>query len=377
MKYFKLSFIFICAIIFHSCLSSSKADNGEAINGSGTATNGIENQEDSYKMENSKKRLHYFYVKDTRNGMVIERLPFPETWQQHTNGEFAYTGPNGVKVYGEKGMNYVYSNDPTTLQLYQATSMQVQYPLSIEQVIDQIFVPYGNSINRKITKTYPLNQITDFYKNFDALLFKVDQNPKQIKALGIEWIDPDGTKWLTVLHHYVEQASDHISWGYAGSAIGAPSAYFDEAKINYLNGLINRQINPQWISTMNQQTEYTIRKSNEAHAQREAAFIRGMEERQKQYEANLASRERNQKQWEASQDANAQRQERISDYILGKTNVKDPNTGERYKIDPTNDHYWINTHGEYVGSDNYKYDPNKDDFINNRTWNKLKMDNWD
>src|SRR5690606_16699469 len=153
--------------------------------------------------------------------------------------------------------------------------------------------------------------------------------------------------------------------------------HFEEAKIDYLNGLINRQINPQWISTMNQQTEYTIRKSNEAHEQREAAFLKGREARQRQYEANLASRERNQKQWETSQDANAQRQERISDYILGKTNVKDPNTGERYKIDPTNDHYWINTHGEYVGSDNYKYDPNKDDFINNRTWNKLEMDNWD
>lgn len=377
MKNFKLIVIFIFAIIFHFCLSSSKANNGIATNKSITATNGIENQEESNQMENLKKRLQYFYVKDTRNGMVVERLPFPETWQQHTNGEFAYTGPNGIKVYGEKGMNYVYSNDPTTLQLYQATGMQVQYPLSIEQVIDQIFVPYGNSINRKITKTYPLNQIADFYKNFDALLFKVDQNPKQIKALGIEWIDPDGTKWLTVLHHYVEQASDHIYWGYAGSAIGAPSAYFEEAKIDYLNGLINRQINPQWISTMNQQTEYTIRKSNEAHEQREAAFLKGREARQRQYEANLASRERNQKQWEASQDANAQRQERISDYILGKTNVKDPNTGERYKIDPTNDHYWINTHGEYVGSDNYKYDPNKDDFINNRTWNKLEMDNWD
>lgn len=377
MKNFKLIVIFIFAIIFHFCLSSSKANNGIATNKSITATNGIENQEESNQMENLKKRLQYFYVKDTRNGMVVERLPFPETWQQHTNGEFAYTGPNGIKVYGEKGMNYVYPNDPTTLQLYQATGMQVQYPLSIEQVIDQIFVPYGNSINRKITKTYPLNQIADFYKNFDALLFKVDQNPKQIKALGIEWIDPDGTKWLTVLHHYVEQASDHIYWGYAGSAIGAPSAHFEEAKIDYLNGLINRQINPQWISTMNQQTEYTIRKSNEAHEQREAAFLKGREARQRQYEANLASRERNQKQWETSQDANAQRQERISDYILGKTNVKDPNTGERYKIDPTNDHYWINTHGEYVGSDNYKYDPNKDDFINNRTWNKLEMDNWD
>jgi len=376
MKFLKLTVFFICTIIFHSCLSNSKEKNIETINGLGVATNGTVNQEENSNMESEKKRLKYFNVIDSRNGMVVERLPFPEKWQQYTSGEFAYTGPNGIKVYGEKGMNYAYSNDPTTLQLYQSTGMQVQYPLSIEQVIDQVFVPYGNSINRKITKTYPLNQIAEFYKNFDEMLFKVDQNPKQIKAVGIEWIDPDGTKWLTVLHHYVEQGANHIYWGYAGSAIGANSAYFEEAKIDYLNGLINRQVNPQWVSTMNRQTEYTIRKSNEAHARREAAFKKGVAERQRQYEANLATKDRNQSQWEASLDANGQRQERISDYILGKTNVKDPTTGERYKIDPTNDHYWINTHGEYVGSDNYKYDPNKDDFINNRTWNKLEMDNW-
>jgi len=372
MKYIKLICILVSIFpLSNSCLSSSKDQESHFLE-TGMArenANSENNNGESTTIDNPTPRLKYFNIVDTQNGMVIERLPFPEKWQKHTSGEFAYTGPNGIKVLGERGMNYAFSNDPYTLQLYQSTGMQVAQPLTIEQVVEQVLVPYGNSINRKKTKTYPLNQIADFYKNFDAMLFKVDQNPKHFKAIGIEWIDPDGTKWLTVLHHYVEQGPNHIYWGFAGSAIGAPSAYFEEAKIDYLNGLINRQLNPKWISSMNQQSEYTIRKSNEAHAQREAAFKRGVAERQKQYEANLELRERNQKQWEASLDAKDRRQERISDYILGKTNVKDPTSGERYKIDPTHDHYWINTHGEYVGSDNYKYDPNKDDFINNRTWN--------
>ena len=84
MKYFKLIVFFITAIIFHSCLSFSKEDTNEAV----TATNGPETQKENNTMESAKRRLQYFYVKDTRNGMVVERLPFPETWQQHANGEF-------------------------------------------------------------------------------------------------------------------------------------------------------------------------------------------------------------------------------------------------------------------------------------------------
>ncbi len=354
MRYLKIICKFSCIVMMcHSCLSSSQE------NDKNTSTKELPTVSSE---KESGKRLKYFNITDTRNGMVIERYPFPEKWEQHTGAEFAYTGPNGIRVYSEKGMNYAYSTDPTILQQYEYVGMQVKYPLNVDQVINDVMVPYASQLNRKMTKRYPLSQIRQFDQNLDNMLFKVEQNQKHLAAEAIEWVDHDGTRWLTVLHYILEQNYNNVFWSYRASAICAAPAHFEQAKLDYLNGLLNRQINTVWINAMNQQNEYTIRKNEEAHAKREAEFKRGVEQRQRQ--------------WEASQETAARRQEHISDVLLGKTNIVEPDTGIRSKIDHTSKYYWVNSDGKYVGTDDYKYDPNKDDFINNRTWKEYNLDDY-
>jgi cell wall-associated NlpC family hydrolase len=246
----------------------------------------------------------------------------------------------------------------------------------MDQAIDEFLVSKANPINRKLVKKYPIPQLMEFYKTFDGMLFKVEQNPKQFDATAIEWVDPDGTRWITVFNYQMEQGYNFANWGFQLSAMGAPDKYFEQAKMDYLNGLLNRQINPQWISTMNQQTEYTIRKSNEAHQQREAEFKRGVAERQKQWEANQEFIVAQQKNWENRLEARSRTQEHIADVILGKTNIIDPETGEKSKIDHTSNHYWVNSRNEYVGIDASYVDPNKSAFLNNRTWREFKIDDY-
>ncbi len=265
-------------------------------------------------------------------------------------------------MIGDRGMNYAFSNDPTILQQYRAVGWQVKYPLSMDEVVEQEIVPYANTIDRKMTKKYPLKQILDFDNVFNSLLFKVEQNPIHLDAMGIEWIDPDGTKWLTVLHYQIEQGYNNVFWSYRGSAIGSDPEHFEQVKKDYLNGLLNRQLNTEWIKRLNQKNEYTIRMSNADHEKREAEFKAGVAKRQKE--------------WEARQEANAQRQEHISDVISGKVNIVNPAGGEKWKVDHKSNYYWVNSDGKYVGTDDYKYDPNKDDYINNRTWKEFKIDTY-
>ena len=118
---------------------------------------------------------------------------------------------------------------------------------------------------------------------YDGLLFKINQTPKQYEAWGVEWQDPDETRWLTVFHYQIEQPNNNVFWSWQASAIGAPAAYFEEAKIDYLSGLINRQINTDWIRKMNQQTEYTIRKSEELNQRRIAEFKATSAERRREW----------------------------------------------------------------------------------------------
>ncbi len=217
-------------------------------------------------------RLQYFYDHDSRSGMTIVRYPFPADWQQPETGEFRYTGPNGVKVYGEGGKSFVFSNDQSNVQMYQMTGMNVRYPLTMNEVIYEFFVPVANRVNRKIVKKYPIPQIMEFYNNYDAMLFKVESYPKQFEATAIEWVDPDGTRWITILNYAIENCPNQVFWSYQAGAMGAPAKYFEKAKQDYLNGMLNRQINPQWIKTMNQEDQRTIQRSNAAHEQRMARF---------------------------------------------------------------------------------------------------------
>ncbi len=66
----------------------------------------------------------------------------------------------------------------------------------------------------------------------------------------------------------------------------------------------------------------------------------------------------------------------IADGILGKTNIIDPESGSKTKIDNTSNHYWVNTQGQYVGTDKSYEDPNKNAWMNNETWREFKIDDY-
>jgi hypothetical protein len=243
----KLKILCVLALVFMSCIEGKKEsvenqlDNDMQI---ANITSKGDITENNLKSK-SGPRLKYFYSTDSRNGMVTERVPFPLDWEQQTSGEYNITGPNGIKIYGESGKSYVYSNNPTKMELYQMTGMNIKYPLTMEQTIEELIMPMANKVNRKLVKKYPIMQLMEFYKVFNELLFKVDQYPIQYDATALEWVDPDGTRWISVFHYQIEQTPDSVFWRFSTGAMGASAKYFEAAKQDYLNGLLNRQLNPQ------------------------------------------------------------------------------------------------------------------------------------
>ncbi len=371
-----IKFFGVVALSFISCVNGEQKSNGtNTLNEEGNQKIAAMNKTEVQAEEIP--QLKYFYNTDKTNGMVTERIPFPVSWKQHDAGEFAFTGPNGIKVYGERGQYYFYSNDPTMIELYQATGVQVKYPMTMEQTIEAVLVPTANQINRKMVRKYPINPLLEGYKNFSGMIYKQDQNPVQFDATAIEWLDPDGTRWITVFFYQLEKGRNDVLWGFQAGAMGAPSAYFEEARQDYLNGLLNKQINPQWIKTMNQQSAYAVHQINEQTERQQAEFKRGMAERQKQWEANQEANANRQKAWETNQDAISRRNEMVSDAILGKVNIIDPDSGEKYKIDHNTNRYWVNTQNKYIGTNTTYENPNKNSYLNGETWREFKIDTYE
>ncbi|SRX73417.1 hypothetical protein [Aequorivita antarctica] len=371
--------LLLVSSIFTSCLNSNgKQQNfneedtfGEYYN----EENASENYENGNNQIAKKGEMKYFNTIDSRNGMVMSRIPFPSSWQKQNGGEYLYTGPNGIKVHGERGGSFMFSKDPQMNQMYQQSGMQVQLPKSIDQVINEGFMEYANKINRKLVRKYPMPQFAAWDKQFDDQLYKSMPSQKTFTVMGLEWRDPDGTSFLTVLHHYVSYDQYGGYWGITYSVLETSKNVFEQAKIQYLNGLLNQQINSQWLQAVNQKDMQIAQQSNAGHQQRMANIKSFGDQNTARFNERMAAMDQNMESWRANQVAGDRNQEQFLDYVNERTNVVDPNTGQTYKVDAGANQYWINSQGEYIKSDNANYNPNQDNNINNQTWTEYEEQN--
>lgn len=60
------------------------------------------------------------------------------------------------------------------------------------------------------------------------------------------------------------------------------------------------------------------------------------------------------------------------DSIRGEQSMRDPNTGQTYKVESGSDQYWKNDQGEYIKSDDKFYNPNRDPNVNKQDWNEME-----
>lgn len=367
-SYLSISITLSLSIFLSSCLDNK--DKGlfsqENISGKMTSSNGIS--------QNGAVRdtIKYFDLMDSQSGMVMAKVPFPSTWKKQSQGDYTFTSPNGIKIYKEGSSMFMFSNDQQMNSMYEQSGMKVQFPKSVEQVINESFIPYGNKINRKLVKKYPIPQLANWDKQFDNQLYKSMPSQKTFTVMGLEWRDPDGKSFLTVLHHFVSNDNYGGYWSISYSILEAPENEFAKAKRQYLNGLINQKINPQWIQASNQRDMLAAQQSNESHQIRMANIKASGNQSTANHNARMAAMDQDMESWRSNQASDDRNHQRTIDNIRGNTNVSDPNTGKTYKVETGADQYWMNDQGEYIKSDNSLYNPNQDQNINNQNWTEYE-----
>ncbi len=362
--------------LFTSCFNGNREQpnfgEGENLNDNYHEGNETVNSQNEHNEMAMNTTVKYFNTIDSRNGIVMSRIPFPASWQKQNGGQYLYTGPNGIKIHGERGGSFMFSNDPQMNQMYQQSGMQVQFPKSIEQVINEGFMEYANKINRKLVRKYPMPQFAAWDKQFDDQLYKSMPSQKTFNVMGLEWRDPDGTSFLTILHHFVSYDQYGGYWGITYSVLEASESAFEQAKTQYINGLLNQQINPQWLQAVNQKDMQIAQQSNAGHQQQMANIKSFGDQNTARFNERMTAMDQNMNSWRANQAAGDRNQEQFIDYVNGNTNVSDPNTGQTYKVEAGSKQYWMNDQGEYIKSDNSLYDPNLDQNINNQTWTEYE-----
>ena len=368
-----ISTLIIC-ITFASCFNGNKEQNPAEENFNYSKEEGANHQIKNETITQS-SAIKYFNNIDSRNGMVMSSIPFPAEWKKETDGEYEFIGPNGIKVYKERGGAFMFSNDAQMNQIYQQNGMPIQFPKSIDQVVNENFMDYANNINRKLVRKYPMPQFAAWDKQHDDKLYTSMPSQKTFTVYGLEWQDPDGKMFLTVLHHFVSYDQAGGYWGVNYSVLETPGEIFQATKKQYLNGLLNQQTNPQWVQARNYREQQTAIASNAAHQDRMNNIKAIGASGTARHNERMSAMDQNMESWRANQAAGDRSHGQFIDYINDNTNVRDPNSGQTYKVEAGANQYWVNDQGEYIKSDNSIYNPNMDNNTNNQNWTEYEERN--
>ena len=336
----------------------------------------------SYTKKNDERPVNrgikYHNLIDPQFGIPFGAMPIPASWNESNNtGEnLLFEGPNGVKIYKAQTFSHFYSNDPQLNQSYQQSGYSVQPVKNIQRFIDEDLNSIAQSQGIHFVRQYPLPQIVQFDTRLDSYLFKGTPEQKQFQCVLTEWEDQQGNPSLVIVRYSVTQYQvGGIDWGYTLNVMDANKEIYEETKNAYINSIVNFQINPQWVQTNNRYWSQRAQQSNAAHQQRMADIKAFGEANTRAHNARMEMSDRN---FESYQRRSAMTDAGHSNYIDGiwdRTNVTDPNNGQRYKVESGSDYYWMNNNGEYIKSDNPNYNPNTDPLYNNQNWTQTTINN--
>lgn len=325
------------------------------------------------------------YYRDQKSGLIQYRTPLPADWLMHQEPHAPYfiTGPQELKVSQPQMEEYVYSQDPFTLQSLQMTGKQISPVYSLEQILEQHLKPSAQSQGYTFIQAYPLPKVQAFWDKFAAGMLQTGTH-RQYQVMGSEWKDAGGNHSLMVQVQSITQNGASILWSLNSTELEAPKDYFEKAKNAYLEGIAQTEINPQWQQYMNGKLMGQIQENNAFWAQKSAESAQAHQQRMAAIQARgQAARNIGDTYSEILDINHAGYLNRSSmvdagqantvDMIQGHALISHPSTDETYKVQDNSRYFWVNQRGEYIGTDNPLYDPRIDNRINGEGWEKFEL----
>ncbi|MCC7463827.1 MAG: hypothetical protein IT480_15370 [Gammaproteobacteria bacterium] len=313
-------------------------------------------------------------------GAVFASMPFPPDWKRvkkTSPSDPTITGPNGVRISDYPLQSFMFTNDPNMQMIYRQSGQMLRPMPGIDQVIQQDLAPRLAEKGLKYVRHYEVPEVTNMDRWYSDQLYKAVPTRTDIAAIGTEWKTDDGRPYFVLLHLNMSTTAELQNWSYFCTSLSADAAHFERAKKQFLFALANTHYPLEPIMAYNQREAQKAGQSWAAHNQRMAANQAAFEARQRAFvnrsEAiNEAINEAIMSGWRERNASSDRMQERTIDSIYERTNVVDPSTGQRYKVEAGANRYWMNGNGEYISSDKYTYDPNLDENMNGQRWQELQ-----
>ena len=308
-------------------------------------------------------------------GQIMAHMTFPANWKLHNEpGKAAFTGPNGISVYNIPMRNFTYTNDPTMASVYQRNGVRLRQALSPEAIVKQDLEPIAKKEGSRLIKIYTVPEIAKSDGAMQDMMYRIGPPNTRYDAVVSEWEDAKGNPYATILHICVTDIGNMVMWNYYGHGLDAPKERYESAKKTLIDGLASLQYNPRYFDRYNQQEMNRESASWAAHNQRMAARQQQFDTQQQIFkeksEAINSSIMASYNERNASSDRN---HNRFLNYIKDENTVTNSGDGKRYQVQSGASQYWMNDQGQYIGTNDPNYDPNRNQGTQNQTWNEAQM----
>ncbi len=305
----------------------------------------------------------------------MSQIPLPESWKIVTpksSEDPNIIGPNGIKVYYRAGGSYVFSQDPYMQQAYAQSGQQMRPPIDLQQIIEQDLKPQLSQHGLKFVRMYALPEIAQRNQTYFSKLYKAMPSQEYFNVAGSDWDDGKGNSIFVTVNQMISDGQGTVFWYYSLTALEAPHEDFDHAKKTFIYGLVNTQDNPAQIQAHNLSEQQKSTQSWNQHNARMQQNQQNFERQQAIHKSTSDAINRSINSTYESQNAASDRiQDKQINVIRDESTVTSPYDGEQYQVDSGADHYWMNSDGEYIPSDNPNYNPNLDP-NNNREWQQVE-----
>lgn len=329
------------------------------------------------------KGYKYFEFKDEKLGMLSTRVQIPKDWKRSVDSKYLFEGPNDMKMgSAQKSPNYFYSEDPNMVNYYQMKGIQNYYPLSLDEITKQFFVPYAEQNDMVLVDTFPMPKLAEKNKGFQELNYTSEPTRYEVKSIGLEWKDNKGRRYITALNRLIIWSNNQLAWGFYNQHIECNSADYQKAKKIFIDVLMSEQHNTDWVFKKNQIQAQKYKQSYLAHQARMDALKLNSSNSSFTSSSSSSIGDTYSDILDISHSGYLKRsnmtshgQTRTVNMISERNVISNHNTGEHYNVQAGSKYYWVNNNGKYFGTDNINYDPRIDNRINKTEWTQFKIEN--
>jgi len=297
-------------------------------------------------------------IHNTQFNVPMAHIDLPARWPVRTkaDGDWYVDAP-GLKVKGMQGGSFMYAGGQFG-QFYQQGGGQMRAPMAPDQVVMQDVVPNMRQQGAELIGITEIPMVARADQQGLDGLYSIGQTRKTCRAALSEWRKGD-ERIALVLHWFAFESPEMTNWGYRITGLQAAARNYEQDKAALVNSLASVRWDRAYFAAYAQSEQQKEGQSWAAHNQRMASNQAAFDARQAAHR-DMVNGVNNaiMGTWNSSNASMDRQQEATINGIRGEQNAWNPHTGQQGKVEAGYSNYWVNSDGQYFGTNDVMYDPN-------------------